>query len=116
MTTIADIIEEINALKREQTVYSEIITFLSQFISSDTHQPNKGMQSPVGGELVIPEASIDLIKIRIAEIINDIEKQIESLTKKSVNPDNIIEKKIGKKKRIRRALTEIRKENAKNKK
>lgn len=77
--TVGDILDELEALERKRAVYADIVVFLSQFISSDTHTPQKGMKSPIGGEEVISEEIIDLVRAEQEDQVREIEKEISKL-------------------------------------
>lgn len=80
--TVGEIIEQLELLERKRAVYDDVVMFLSQFISTDTHQPQKGIKSPIGSEEVIPEDIVELVRDEQQSRLEKLTTEINRLLKK----------------------------------
>lgn len=114
--TVGDILDELGGLERKRAVYEDVVLFLSQFISTDTHQPQKGIKSPIGGEEVIPEDIIELVRAEQQDQIAEIAKEISALRGRPTQGSKASPKKTpAKKKAPKRKAPRKRRTNVKGK-
>lgn len=113
--TVGEIILETDALRRRKAVYEDLIQFLNQFISSDSHTPVKGIKSPIGNEEVVSEDFIESVVLEQRMVIHTIENEIARLMSQSARPVKVFEEPAKNKVRLK-APTKRRKYDKKTKK
>ena len=116
MRTVGDILDEIGALRVKQAIYADVVKYLTQFISTDTHHPLRGIKSPIGGEDIVPEDIIDLVRIEYQDQIDDVAKEICKLKSRLTQTARALSKKVPQRKvSKKKAPKRRRKNNAKKK-
>lgn len=63
-TTVGEAISEIERLRLKKAVVNEVDKFLSQFVSSDSYEPDKGIASPVSAG-VVPQDVIEEVRFEL---------------------------------------------------
>lgn len=77
--TVGEVILEIERLRLKQAVVSEADKFLSQFVSTDSYEPDKGISSPVTAG-VVPQEVIEEVRFELEVMRNECALQISELS------------------------------------
>lgn len=109
MATVGDIIDEIKKMRLRQAVVAELVTFLSQFVATDTFEPTKGIASPYM-DGVVPQDVIDAVRCELLAEQEKLEdcilkvqsKPVDTPTRKKTSSKKIPAKKISARKITKR--------------
>jgi hypothetical protein len=77
--TIGEVLSEVNSRRRQIAVYEELVSHLTPMLSTDSHEPTKGIKSPLEPDTGIDEDTIADVQKALSDKIGALQKEIDVL-------------------------------------
>lgn len=77
--TFGEALDRLGELQDKTTVYKELIGFLTPMISTDSHQPEKGIMSPRVANAPIDEGIVLIVQKELAAKVAEMDKESTKL-------------------------------------
>lgn len=83
--TVGQLLEQIDEIGLQISVYQELSEHLAQFIKTDTHDPTMGIKDRYGGQDVVPEGIVLDVRAELDDKISVLKKEIDALKGRPVS-------------------------------
>lgn len=108
--TVGEVLARIQELRLAEAVYQELVDHLTPLISTDTHEPVKGIASPFHPDGVVPEEVVINVQHELLERLEVLHKQVAVLNGKSISGAKAPAKKKAPLRKTKRRKASVRKD------